>query len=171
MGRKLPRGALKLNASLALNRFEQRGADARGVANCINRQWHLAHAVDIIQLLSLSGPGAPVGVRMLGGSGACRWIRQLIRAVEPVGQWGSPAGGRQCDRGEMNGCVYPLLLRGAVSLACDAAGFSFGATRGSGTEHPQFFETCPESSGSVARTISIARLVSPPELDLLAGGQ
>jgi len=85
MGRKLPRGALKLNASLALNRFEQRGADARGVANCINRQWHLAHAVDILQLLSLSGPGAPVGVRMLGGCGACRWIRRLTQVIEPVG--------------------------------------------------------------------------------------
>lgn len=70
----------------------------------------------------------------------------------------------------MNGCVYPLLLRGAVSPACDAAGFSFGATRGSGAEHPQFFGANTESPGSVARTISIMCVVSHPELDLLAEG-
>ena len=51
---------------------------------------------------------------MLGSSGAYRRIRRPIQAIEPAGQWGSPAGGRQCDKGEMNGCVYPLLLRGRL---------------------------------------------------------
>jgi len=107
---------------------------------------------------------------MPGCSGACRRIRRLIPAIGPAGQWGSPAGGHQCDREETNGCVYPLLLWGAVSLAYDAAGFRFGATRGSGGEHSQFFGANAESSDSVARTIPIAHLVSLPELDLLAEG-
>ena len=105
---------------------------------------------------------------MLGCTVACRRIRRLIQAIEPAGQWGSPAGGRQCDIGEKNGCVYPLLLRGAVSPACAAAGLSFRSSRGSGGEHPRLFRKESESSGSVAREISIARVVSHPEQDLRA---
>jgi len=35
---------------------------------------------------------------------------------------------------------------------------------------PSFSRTSPEFAGSVARTIAVARLVWPPELDLLAEG-
>jgi len=35
---------------------------------------------------------------------------------------------------------------------------------------PSFSGTSPKSTGSVARTIAVARLVWPPELDLLAEG-
>ena len=66
-------------------------------------------------------------------------------------------------------CI-PVAASDAVSPACDAAGLSFRRARGSGVEHPWLFGTNSESSGSVARTISIARLVWPPELDLLAEG-
>jgi len=50
MRRKLPGGPLKLNASHARNRFEQRLADAGGVANCSKRQWRS----DIMRPTSLS---------------------------------------------------------------------------------------------------------------------
>ena len=43
-------------------------------------------------------------------------------------------------------------------------------SRGGGVEHSQFFGTSAESSGSVARTIAVARRVSHPELDLLDEG-
>jgi len=68
----------------------------------------------------------------------------------------------------MNGCVYPLLLRGAVSPACDAVGFSFGSARGSGAEQLQLFGASSGSCGPVARTILIARMVSHPEQDIRA---
>jgi len=61
-------------------------------------------------------------------------------------------------------CI-PVAAVGAASPACDAAGFSIGATRGSGAEHPRLSRTSPEFAGSVARTIAVARLVWPPELD------
>ena len=64
-------------------------------------------------------------------------------------------------------CI-PVAASGAASPACDAAGFSIGATRGSGAEHPRLSRTSPEFAGSVARTIAVARLVWPPELDLRA---
>ena len=86
VGRKLPRGALKLNASLALNRFEQRGADARGVANCIKKQRRLdTPEVGIIQPFSRSEPGASAEARMLRYLRACREIRRLTQVIEPVG--------------------------------------------------------------------------------------
>ena len=86
IGRKLPRGPLKLNASLALNRFEQLRADAGGVANCTKKQRRLdTPEVGIIQPFSRSEPGASAEARMLRCLRACRWIRRLTQVIEPVG--------------------------------------------------------------------------------------
>ena len=121
----------------------------------------------VIEPFYLSRPGTPAESRMLGCAGACRGIRGSFR---PLSLWGNgeaqPAGGNAIERKRTG--VYTRCCFGVRSPRRAMRPVWASGVRGGGVEHSQFFGTSAESSGSVARTISSARMVSHPEPDLRA---